>query len=82
MILRSSCFVATCNFHVYYSCKKLVICTIQVARISGAVGPHITASAAEAAVTALCYENQCSTDIFDEDDDGLGSIADISETER
>ncbi|XP_075107964.1 SWI/SNF complex subunit SWI3A [Nicotiana tabacum] len=54
----------------------------QVARISGAVGPHITASAAEAAVTALCYENQCSTDIFDEDDDGLGSIADISETER
>lgn len=54
----------------------------QVARISGAVGPHITASAAEAAVTALCYENQCSTDIFDEDDDGLGSIANISETER
>ncbi|CAN4089338.1 unnamed protein product [Withania somnifera] len=54
----------------------------QVARISGAVGPHITASAAEAAVTALCYENQCSTDIFDEDDDGLGSITDISETER
>ncbi|XP_060204150.1 SWI/SNF complex subunit SWI3A [Lycium barbarum] len=54
----------------------------QVARISGAVGPRITASAAEAAVTALCYENQCSTDIFDEDDDGLGSIADISETER
>lgn len=47
----------------------------QVARISGAVGLHITASAAEAAVTALCYENQCSTDIFDEDDDGLGSIA-------
>ncbi|KAM3319555.1 SWI/SNF complex subunit SWI3A isoform X1 [Capsicum chacoense] len=54
----------------------------QVARISGAVGSHITASAAEAAVTALCYENQCSTVIFDEDDDGLGSIADISETER
>ncbi|KAK4362758.1 hypothetical protein RND71_017999 [Anisodus tanguticus] len=54
----------------------------QVARISGAVGPHITASAAEAAVTALCYENQCSTDIFDEDDDRLESIADISETER
>lgn len=54
----------------------------QVARISGAVGPHITASAAEAAVTALCYENQCSTDIFGEDDDELGSIADISETER
>ncbi|XP_055825200.1 SWI/SNF complex subunit SWI3A isoform X3 [Solanum dulcamara] len=47
----------------------------QVARISGAVGSHITASAAEAAVTALCYENQCSTDIFDEDDDGLGSNA-------
>lgn len=52
-----------------------MICTLQVARISGAVGPHITASAAEAAVTALCYENQCSTDIFDEDDDGLGSNA-------
>ncbi|KAK4351115.1 hypothetical protein RND71_030428 [Anisodus tanguticus] len=54
----------------------------QVARISGAVGPQITASAAEAAVTALCYENQCSTDIFDDDDVGLGSIADISETKR
>lgn len=54
----------------------------QVARISGAVGSRITASAAEAAVTALCYENQCSTDIFDDDDDELGSIADISETER
>ncbi|XP_006347622.1 SWI/SNF complex subunit SWI3A [Solanum tuberosum] len=54
----------------------------QVGHISGAVGPHITASAAEAAVTALCYENQCSTDIFDGDDNGLGSIADISETER
>ncbi|KAJ8537046.1 hypothetical protein K7X08_035447 [Anisodus acutangulus] len=54
----------------------------QVACISGAVGPQITASAAEAAVTALCYENQCSTDIFDDDDVGLGSIADISETKR
>ncbi|CAA2964061.1 SWI SNF complex subunit SWI3A [Olea europaea subsp. europaea] len=39
----------------------------QVARISTAVGPHVTASAAEAAVTALCYENQCSREVFDED---------------
>ncbi|XP_073035564.1 SWI/SNF complex subunit SWI3A [Primulina eburnea] len=41
----------------------------QVARISTVVGPHITASAAEAAVTALCYENQCSRGIFDDYDD-------------
>ncbi|KZV44553.1 hypothetical protein F511_17459 [Dorcoceras hygrometricum] len=38
----------------------------QVARISTVVGPRITASAAEAAVTALCYENQCSRGLFDD----------------
>ncbi|XP_073124877.1 SWI/SNF complex subunit SWI3A [Henckelia pumila] len=38
----------------------------QVARISTVVGPHITATASEAAVTALCYENQCSRGIFED----------------
>lgn len=32
------------------------------------LGPHITASAADAAVTSLCYENQCSKELFDDDD--------------
>lgn len=32
------------------------------------LGPHVTASAADAAVTSLCYENQCSREIFDDDD--------------
>lgn len=70
------------NSTIYWSYKRYVVCNLQVAHISGAVGPHIAASAAEAAVTALCYENQCSTDIFDGDDNGLVSIADFSETER
>ncbi|KAL6584362.1 hypothetical protein OROMI_003651 [Orobanche minor] len=39
----------------------------EIARISTMLGPHVTASAAEAAVTSLCYENQCSREIFDED---------------
>ena len=30
--------------------------------------PHITASAADAAVTSLCYENQCSRELFDDND--------------
>lgn len=33
------------------------------------LGPHVTASAADAAVTSLCYENQCSKELFDDDDD-------------
>ncbi|KAL7099324.1 hypothetical protein ACP275_09G076900 [Erythranthe tilingii] len=40
----------------------------QVARISTMLGPHVTASAADAAVTSLCYENQCSREIFDDDE--------------
>lgn len=32
------------------------------------LGPHVTASAADAAVTSLCYENQCSKELFDDDD--------------
>ena len=40
------------------------------------VGPHITSSASEAAVAALCYENLCPREIFEVNDDGshkLGS---------
>ncbi|GFP83346.1 swi/snf complex subunit swi3a [Phtheirospermum japonicum] len=40
----------------------------EVALISTMLGPHVTAFAAEAAVTSLCYENQCSIEIFDDDD--------------
>ncbi|XP_047340754.1 uncharacterized protein LOC124944526 isoform X2 [Impatiens glandulifera] len=47
-----------------------------VALISSLVGPHITASAASTAITALCHEIQCPNEIFDGDDSGdhvLGS---------
>ncbi|CAK9183526.1 unnamed protein product [Ilex paraguariensis] len=57
----------------------------QAAHISTMVGSHITASAAEAAVTALCYENQCTREIFDGDDDAgdeLGSSLQNNEKER
>ncbi|XP_051147868.1 SWI/SNF complex subunit SWI3A [Andrographis paniculata] len=40
----------------------------QVIRVATMLGPHVAASAADAAVTALCYENQCSREIFDDDD--------------
>ncbi|KAK6148052.1 hypothetical protein DH2020_018964 [Rehmannia glutinosa] len=46
----------------------------EVARISTMLGPHVTASAAEAAVTSLCYENQCSREIFDDDGNYVDSI--------
>lgn len=39
----------------------------QVARLSSVVGPRITAAAAEAAVTELCYENRCTKEILDEE---------------
>ncbi|KAL0342302.1 UNVERIFIED_CONTAM: SWI/SNF complex subunit SWI3A [Sesamum calycinum] len=48
---------------------------MKVARISTMLGPHVTASSADAAVTALCYENQCSREIFDDDDNYLDSKA-------
>nr|GMD78002.1 SWI/SNF complex subunit SWI3A [Ipomoea batatas] len=48
----------------------------QVAHISTVVGPWVTSSATEAAVTALCYENQCSREIFDDSD----SFGDESES--
>ncbi|KAG9136176.1 hypothetical protein Leryth_003790 [Lithospermum erythrorhizon] len=41
----------------------------QVSHICGVVGPHITASAGEAAISALCFENQCPRELFDDDDD-------------
>ncbi|KAL3638016.1 hypothetical protein CASFOL_018464 [Castilleja foliolosa] len=40
----------------------------EVTRISTMLDPRVTASAAEAAITSLCYENQCSIEIFDDDD--------------
>ncbi|KAK9066376.1 hypothetical protein SSX86_013698 [Deinandra increscens subsp. villosa] len=42
----------------------------QVAHISAVVGPHVTASAAEAAVTALCDENEVPKEIFDGEENG------------
>ncbi|XP_047340724.1 uncharacterized protein LOC124944500 isoform X2 [Impatiens glandulifera] len=57
-----------------------------VALISSLVGPHITASTASAAITALCHEIQCPNEIFDGDDSGdhvLGSSPeDILEREH
>lgn len=44
------------------------------------VGPHITSSASEAAVAALCYENLCPREIF-EVDDGCHKSG-LSENER
>ncbi|KAL3818544.1 hypothetical protein ACJIZ3_004449 [Penstemon smallii] len=48
----------------------------QVSRISTMLGLQVTSSAAEAAVTALCYENQCSREIFDDDDDSTDETSD------
>lgn len=42
----------------------------QVARISAVVGPHVAASAAEAAITALCDENEIPKEIFDSKENG------------
>lgn len=42
----------------------------QVTRISAVVGPHVAASAAEAAVTALCDENEIPKEIFDSEENG------------
>lgn len=47
----------------------------QVTRISTILGPHVTASAADAAVTSLCYENQCSKELFDDDGNYVDSGA-------
>ncbi|GFZ03915.1 SWITCH/sucrose nonfermenting 3A [Actinidia rufa] len=53
--------------------------------LSSMVGPHITASAAEAAVTALCDECQCPREIFDGDaneGEELGSSPQNNKKER
>ncbi|KAI3761440.1 hypothetical protein L1987_51856 [Smallanthus sonchifolius] len=42
----------------------------QVARISAVVGPHVAASAAEAAVTALCDEHEIPKELFDSEENG------------
>lgn len=34
------------------------------------VGSHVTSSASEAAVAALCYENLCPREIFEVNDNG------------
>ncbi|XP_076898000.1 SWI/SNF complex subunit SWI3A-like [Bidens hawaiensis] len=44
----------------------------QVAHIAAVVGPHVTASAAEAAITALCDENEIPKGIFDSEENGNG----------
>ncbi|KAM6570357.1 hypothetical protein CsatB_018342 [Cannabis sativa] len=43
----------------------------KVALLSTEVGPHITAAAAEAAVTALCEEISCPKELFYGDDDSV-----------
>lgn len=35
-------------------------------------GPHITAVAAEAAITALCDESSCPREIFDDNEEYVG----------
>ncbi|CAA0831763.1 SWI/SNF complex subunit SWI3A [Striga hermonthica] len=56
----------------------------EVARISRLLGPHVTASANEAAVASLCFENQCSREIFDDDDNNMNtkSSPEISNQQR
>lgn len=50
------------------------------------VSPHITAAAAEAAVTSLCEEISCPREIFFGDDDsvtnGLQTLISDAETKR
>ena len=65
----------------------MVMCFLQVARISTMVGPHIAAAAAEAAVTSLCDENSYPREIFDGDfndyvTDGLQTTIADSKTKR
>lgn len=46
-------------------------------------GPHVTAAAAEAAVTALCDESSFPREIFDGDEDYLANgLSMLSESER
>ncbi|GER33937.1 SWI/SNF complex subunit SMARCC2 [Striga asiatica] len=52
-------------------CGKTLRKRLVVARISRLLGPHVTASANEAAVASLCFENQCSREIFDDDDNNM-----------
>ncbi|KAJ4728825.1 SWI/SNF complex subunit SWI3A [Melia azedarach] len=55
----------------------------QVALISTMAGPHVTAAAAEAAVTALCDESSFPREIFDGDEDYLANgLSMLSESER
>ncbi|XP_021984184.1 SWI/SNF complex subunit SWI3A [Helianthus annuus] len=56
----------------------------QVAHISAMVGPHVTASAAEAAIIALCDENEIPREIFDSEENAneLSLSAKTFESER
>ncbi|CAI9757333.1 unnamed protein product [Fraxinus pennsylvanica] len=62
--------------------RKFLDVTGDVACISTTVGPHVIASAAEAAVTAFCYENQCSREIVNEDDIFVDLKASTENTEQ
>ncbi|WVZ18476.1 hypothetical protein V8G54_005798 [Vigna mungo] len=46
----------------------------QVGLISNVVDPHITAAAADAAVSALCDENLCPREIFDAEEDSARDL--------
>ena len=45
--------------------------------ISSVVDPHITAAAADAAVSALCDENLCPREIFDVEEDSARSAKNL-----
>lgn len=45
------------------------------------IGPHVAASAAEAAVTALCDENEIPKEIFDSEENGNDSVMDVRPNE-
>ncbi|XP_076891814.1 SWI/SNF complex subunit SWI3A-like [Bidens hawaiensis] len=53
----------------------------QVAHITAVVGPHVTASAAEAAITALCDENEIPKEIFDSEENGNASERNVQGNE-
>jgi SWI/SNF related-matrix-associated actin-dependent regulator of chromatin subfamily C len=48
-----------------------------VGLLSTVVDPHITAAAADAAITALCDENLFPRDIFDVEEDNASSASSL-----
>ncbi|KAM7483474.1 hypothetical protein LguiB_008057 [Lonicera macranthoides] len=57
-------------------CSLVLLHDFKVSLISTMVGPRITASASEAAVTAICYENLCPREMFD----GVDIVGDEKES--